>query len=334
MMKPLDLKRKLKEGGVSYMLITPFDKNGELMLDALRENIEFLKSKIKKYDNYTITPTGSNGELAHLSLEEAKKVIKLSVETIGGDATVIVGTGRASAHETIELSRYAQDVGADGVQVVLPYYFIPTEDGMYEHFKSIVNAVDIGVVVYNNPAFSGAWIKPHLMKKMINDFGKDGKICSVKENTPHLMLFDSMAKSLAETECGLYSGFGEKWYAYQYPWGADGVATAFGNFFPEYPMEIYKASKLNDNVTIAKWLNKMEPYYKFVNKCSAKSPDTGIYSKPGGSIYGEGNVRFGIIKAAMDVMGLNGGYTRLPMTTIGEKEKEELKEILKDLNLI
>jgi 4-hydroxy-tetrahydrodipicolinate synthase len=333
-MKPLELKSKMKKGGVSFMLVTPFDENGELMLDAIHHNIEFLMEKTKNFDEYTITPVGSNGELAHLSEDEAKKVIKASVEAINGRSTVIVGTGRASAHETITLSRYAQDVGADGVQVVLPYYFIPTEEGMYEHYKAIAKAVDVGVVIYNNPAFSASWIKPSLMKKMIDDFGQEGKITAVKENTPHLMLFNSMVKALNGTGCGIYSGFGEQWYAYQYPWGADGLATAFGNFFPEYPIAIYKASKEGDNKTIKEWNDKMQPYYDFVNRCSSLRGDTGIYAKPGGSIYGEGNVRFGVVKAAMNIMGLQGGHVRLPMTMINDKERDELKEILKYLNLI
>ncbi len=333
-MKPADLKKKLKSGGVSFMLATPFDENGELMLDAYRENIEFMMEKIKGFDACTVTPTGSNGELAHLSEDEAKKAIKTAVEAIGGRAAVIVGTGRASTRETIELSRYAQEVGADGVQVVLPYYFVTTEEGLYEHYKALAKAIDIGIVVYNNPAFAAAWIKPALMKKMITDFGGDGKIAAVKENTPHIMLFGAMVKALKGTGVSIHSGFGEQWYAYQFPWGADGLATPFGNFFPEYPIAMYKAGQQGDTKTMAEWLDRMQPYYDFVGRCSAARPDTGIFDKPGGVIYGEGNVRFGIIKAAMNLMGLKGGYTRLPMTMINEKEKAELKEILKSLNLV
>ena len=334
MTSAVELKEKLKAGGVSFMVVTPFNGNQEIDYDGFRENIRFLLDKIKGFDTCTITPAGSNGEFVHLSEEEQKEVIKVCVEEVAGRATVVAGTGRAGATSTIEISKYAQDVGADGVQVILPYYFVPMEEGMYNHYKELADAIDIGIVVYNNPAFSGSWIKPALMKKMIEDFGGNGKIAGVKENTPHLMLFNAMSKVLKEAGVALHSGFGEQWYAYQFPWGADVMATPFGNFFPEFPMEVYKASENNDFETIGNLLDKMAPYYAFVSKCSAARSDTGILTKPGGSIYGEGNLRFGIIKAAMNLVGLNGGRMRTPLTGITQKETDELKEILKYLKLI
>lgn len=334
MMKPIELQKKLKTGGVSFMVVTPFNENEEIDYAGLRENVRFLLEKIKGFDTCTITPAGSNGEFPHLSEEEQKQVIKTCVEEVGGKATVIAGTGRASTYSTINISKYAQEVGADGVQVILPYYFVPMEEGMYAHYKQLAESIDIGMVIYNNPAFSGSWIKPKLMSKMIQDFGGDGKIAGVKENTPHLMLFNAMAKTLKGTGVALHSGFGEEWYAYQFPWGADGMATPFGNFYPEFPMAMYNASKNYDFDTMRSLLAGMEPYYSFVGRCSAARTDTGILTKPGGSIYGEGNLRFGIIKAAMNLMGLSGGKMRTPLTGITEKETDELKEIMKALKII
>lgn len=141
--------------------------------------------------------------------------------------------------------------GADGVQVILPYYFVPTVDGMLEHYKLLADELDIGMVIYNNPAFSGSWIKPAQMKKLIELTGD--KIVAVKENTPHLMLFNGMAKALKGTGVKLLSGFGEQWYAYQFPWGADGLATPFGNFFPEYPIGFKKAADQYDFAAMREW---------------------------------------------------------------------------------
>lgn len=316
------------------MVVTPFKDNGDVDYDGFRENVLWLVDKLKDFEECTITPCGSNGEFAHLSHEEHKKVLKTCVDAVDGRMTVICGTGRSSTHETIELSKYAQDIGADGVQVILPYYFVPMEDGMYEHYRQLAEAIDIGIVVYNNPAFSKSWIKPPLMKKMIDDFGGNGKIAGVKENTPHLMLFNAMAKMLKKTDVALHSGFGEEWFAYQYPWGANGLATPFGNFFPEFPRDVFLASKNNDNQKIGQLLDMMQPYYSFVGRCSAARKDTGVMVKPGGAIYGEGNIRFGVVKAAMNLMGLHGGIMRLPLTGITEKETDELKEILKELHLL
>lgn len=331
-MEAAKLQRKLKEKGVNFMLITPFFENEEVDYDGFRNNIRFLLDKIKDFKSCMITPAGSNGEFVHLCLEEHKKIIKICVEEVNGKVPVIAGTGKASTYETIKLSQYAQEVGADGVQVILPYYFIPTEEGMYEHYKTLAESINIGIIIYNNPAFSKSWMKPRMVLKLIEEC--DGKIVGIKENTPHLMLFDSMVKALEKTGISVYSGFGEQWYAYQFPWGADGLATPFGNFFPEYPINVFKASQKFDFSGLKGQLKMMEPYYSFVARCSTARGDTGIMVKPGGNIYGEGNVRFGVIKEAMNLMGLCGGYMRKPLLGINDKERGELKEILKALKLL
>ena len=324
-----ELKIKLK--GLCFVNVTPFDEDGTLNLDAYRENLKFTLEKTKGID-CTITPCGSNGEFASMSEAEHQAVIKTCVEVVNGAHPVIAGAGRASTYETVKMCKYAQDVGADGVQIIHPYYFVPTLDGMYLHYKTIADAIDIGIVIYNNPAFSQSWINPKLMRRIIDNTGE--KICGIKENTPHLMLFDAMVKAIKGTGVALSSGFGEKWYAYQFPYGADGFVSPFGNFFPEFPIQLYNAAQQYDFNTIRSLLDMMEPYFAFVGRCSAARGDTGIAAKPGGSIYGEGNVRFGILKEAMNLMGLRGGFMRLPLTGLNSKERDELKEILRSLHLL
>lgn len=323
---------RTKLDGIAFMTLTPFHKNGEIDYEGYRRNVRFLTDKVKDQVKCTITPCGSNGEFSSLTDEEQKEIIRICVEEVNGAVPVIAGTGRASTKRTIDISKYAQEVGADGVQVILPYYFVPTEDGMFEHYKQLSEAIDIGITVYNNPAFSGSWIKPKLMKRMLDAYGDH--IVAVKENTPHLMLFNAMAKTLKDTDVKLLSGFGEEWFAYQFPWGADGFATPFGNFFPEYPIRFLKAAQNYDFEEMKNLLAMMQPYYNFVGRCSAKRPDTGMMVKPGGSIYGEGNVRFGVLKEAMNLMGMDGGHMRLPLTGLEDDERAELKLILKDLKLI
>lgn len=325
---------RAKVDGIAFMTVTPFHENGEVDYDGYRVNVRFLVNKIKANPcKCTITPCGSNGEFPHLTDDEQKEIIRICVEEVNGLVPVIAGTGRASTKRTIDISKYAQSVGADGVQVILPYYFVPTVDGMLEHYKLLADELDIGMVIYNNPAFSGSWIKPAQMKKLIELTGD--KIVAVKENTPHLMLFNGMAKALKGTGVKLLSGFGEQWYAYQFPWGADGLATPFGNFFPEYPMGFKKAADQYDFAAMREWLAKMDRYYAFVGKIGAARGDTGMLDKPGGNIYGEGNVRFGVIKEAMNLMGLHGGDMRAPLKLhMTDEERAELKDILKELNLL
>ncbi len=332
MLTPTELRTHLKKGGVNFMVTTPFTEDQEVDYEGLKVNIEFMLEKTKDFDTCVLTPTGSNGEFVHLNDEELKNVIRTSVETVAGRKVVVAGTGRADAYSTIKMTQYAESVGADGAQVILPYYFIPFEDGMFDHFKQLADAINIGIVVYNNPGFTSSWIKPPLMKRIITEIGE--KIAGIKENTPHLMLFNAMAKMVKETGVSLYSGFGEQWFAYQFPWGADGMASPFGNFYPEFPMGMYKAAVEYDFDTMRYWLDRMEPYYAFLGRCTAARRDTGTLMKPGGSIYGEGNIRFGAAKDAMNMMGLRGGRMRTPLESLTVKEKDELREILKYLGLL
>lgn len=332
MMDRKELREKV--GGIAFMTVTPFDENDNVDYEGYRRNVRFLVDKIKANPcKCTITPCGSNGEFVHLTDDEQKEIIRICVEEVNGAVPVIAGTGRASTKRTIDISKYAQEVGADGVQVILPYYFVPTVDGMVDHYKALADAIDIGIVIYNNPAFSGSWIKPPVMKRIIEE--TSDHVVAVKENTPHLMLFNSMAKTLKGTGVKILSGFGEQWYAYQFPWGADGLATPFGNFFPEYPIKFKAAADKYDFAEMQKLLDKMNAYYAFVGKCTAKRGDTGMLDRPGGSIYGEGNVRFGVVKEAMNMMGLSGGKMRSPLhIDMTDEERAELKTILHDLELV
>lgn len=329
MTKPEELRKNMP--GLCFVTLTPFDEDGKLRLDWYRENVRFLLDKIKGVD-CTITPCGSNGEFAAMSEEEHKAVLQVCLEEVNGAHPVVAGAGRASTYNTIEIAKFAQENGADAVQIIHPYYFVPTKDGMKRHYVELSKALDIGIVVYNNPAFSGSWINPALMKEIVNEC--DGKIIAIKENTPHLMLFDAMVKAMKPLGVGVHSGFGEQWYAYEFPYGAAGMVSPFGNFFPEYPIALYAAAQKYDFDGIRAQLAKMQPYYSFVGRCAAKRGDTGVIGKPGGSIYGEGNLRFGVLKEAMNLMGLHGGFMRLPLVGLEDDERAELKEILKNLGLV
>ena len=328
MLKLEELKRKCK--GVDIVLVSPFKENEEVDYDGFKENIAFLKDKMRGND-VLITPTGSCGEFCFLSEEEHKKLIKLAVEEVDGEFPVIAGAGYAGTKKTIDMCKYAEEVGADGLQLILPYYFVPTEEGMYEHYKTIAEAVSIGIIPYNNPAFSKSWIKPALMKKL----SEIDNIVGVKENNPHIMLFEGMVRELKSTDMAIFCGLGEGYYAYHCLNEIAGIVSSFANFGPELSYEMYEAASKKDFAKVLEVKEKMRPWFAFLGKmAAAHAPDTGALPKPGGVIYGEGNIRFGIIKEAMNLMGLKGGKVRLPLTRITIEEKAELKEALKKMGLM
>jgi 4-hydroxy-tetrahydrodipicolinate synthase len=120
-------------------------------LEALRENVRF------QIENgvHGLVPLGTTGESPTIREEERKLIIKTVVDEVNDNIPVIVGTGTYSTEEAVRLSKEAQDLGADNLLVVAPYYNKPTQEGLYLHFKAISEAVDLPIIVYNIPGRTG-----------------------------------------------------------------------------------------------------------------------------------------------------------------------------------
>lgn len=130
-------------------LITPF-RNGSLDEDALCRFVDWQISE----GTHGLVPTGTTGESPTLDFDEHKRVIELTIQTAKGRVPVVAGTGSNSTAEAIELSAHAAKAGADAVLIVTPYYNKPTQEGLYQHYKAINDAVDIPIVIYNIPGRS------------------------------------------------------------------------------------------------------------------------------------------------------------------------------------
>ncbi len=155
--------------------VTPF-KNGRVDEQALAAMIEW------QIDSGThgIVPCGTTGESATLSHEEHTQVVKLAVEVVNKRVPVIAGTGSNSTAEAIQLTREAQEVGADGALMISPYYNRPTQEGIYQHYKAVAQAVPgFPIVFYNIPGRTGSNIEPVTMARM----AELDNIVGVKEAT-------------------------------------------------------------------------------------------------------------------------------------------------------
>ena len=130
-------------------LITPF-KDGALDEPAFRKLVEWQIDQ----GTHGLVPCGTTGESPTLNHDEHRRVIELCIEAAGGRVPVIAGTGSNSTAEAVALTRDAKDAGADGALVVTPYYYKPTQEGLYLHFKAVNDAADIPIVIYNIPGRS------------------------------------------------------------------------------------------------------------------------------------------------------------------------------------
>ena len=155
--------------------VTPF-KNGRVDEQALAAMIEW---QIES-GTHGVVPCGTTGESATLSHEEHTQVVKLAVEVVNKRVPVIAGTGSNSTAEAIQLTREAQEVGADGALMISPYYNRPTQEGIYQHYKAVAQAVPgFPIVFYNIPGRTGSNIEPATMARM----AELDNIVGVKEAT-------------------------------------------------------------------------------------------------------------------------------------------------------
>lgn len=319
------LKEKIR--GVDIVLITPFEEDGALDLEGLRENVNFLVEEIEGKD-FILTPVGSTGEFYALSEEEHKAVIRAVVKEVAGRVPVFAGTAQAATPQTVAMCRYAEEVGADGLQLVLPYYHIPTNEGMYEHFKAVADAVDIGIKIYNNPAVSSSWIDSDLMARL----SEIENIIGLKENTPHITYYRQMIRTLDPAKIATLCGLGEVMYSFEVVYGCLGFVTWIGNFAPQLSYRVYEAGESRDMDRLLQAIDGVAPLDDFVGKMTAAhAPNTSALPAPdlmGGTLY------VSVAKAAMDLMGLHGGPPRLPLVSLTGAEKDELGEILDDLDLL
>ncbi|MCW2267689.1 MULTISPECIES: 4-hydroxy-tetrahydrodipicolinate synthase [Pseudomonas] len=133
--------------GSMVALVTPMDAQGRLDWDSLSKLVDFHL----KNGTHAIVAVGTTGESATLDVDEHIEVIKAVVKQVGGRIPVIAGTGANSTSEAVHLTQNAKDAGADACLLVVPYYNKPTQEGLYQHFKHIAEAVDIPQILYNVP---------------------------------------------------------------------------------------------------------------------------------------------------------------------------------------
>lgn len=158
--------------GAIVAIVTPF-KKGKVDEASLRKLVEFQL----KNGTDGIVPCGTTGESSTLSHEEHDQVIEIVIDAVNKRVPVIAGTGSNSTAEAIRLTRHAHEAGADGALMVAPYYNRPTQEGLYQHYKAVAEAVPIPIIVYNIPGRTGVNINPDTLARL----AKIKNIVGVKE---------------------------------------------------------------------------------------------------------------------------------------------------------
>lgn len=207
--------------GIYTALVTPF--SGELLdEEAFTKMVEWQISE--GVDG--IVPCGTTGEASTLSYEEHERVIELAVNVAKGRIPVIAGTGSNSTKETIELTQVAKDLGVDGALLVAPYYNRPSQDGLYRHFKTVAESVDLPMVLYNIPTRTGVNMLPDLVARL----AAVPNIIGIKEASGSLQQVADIFR-LTKGEFSIISG-DDNLFLPMMSVGATGVISVVSNVLP------------------------------------------------------------------------------------------------------
>ena len=223
--------------GIGVAMTTPFNDN-EVDYDAFRNHIEFLIEN----DAQALIVNGTTGESPTLSAEEIETLIKVGIDTVAGRVPVIAGTGTNSTMRSIELSRYAEEAGADGVMLITPYYNKANQRGLIAHFTAIADAIDIPVILYNVPGRTGMTIEP----ETVVELSAHPNIVALKDAVGDLNYTIKLMNMIDQEKFVLYSGNDDN-FADFIQVGGKGLISVVGNVIPGELQSVYDRLKAGDH---------------------------------------------------------------------------------------
>jgi len=224
------MKKEVKKfSGIIPPAITVFDAKGEIDREKTKKFIQYLIAE----GVHGIFIAGSTGEASLMSMEQRRQIIDIGVEATAGKVPLLAGTGHNSTRITVELSKYAQEAGADAVVVLLPHYPRPPDEGLYLHYKAVAEAVDIPVLVYSWPGQYGYSMSPEMVARL----AKDGYIQGIKDTHEDI---DHTAEIIRLTrgQITVLEGYESKVLP-ALCLGADGGICTIGNLIPADMVAIY-----------------------------------------------------------------------------------------------
>jgi 4-hydroxy-tetrahydrodipicolinate synthase len=286
--------------GLSVAMITPI-RNGQVDIEALQQQVEFQISA----GTICLCPVGTTGESPTLSHPEHERVIAAVIEAAAGRIKVMPGTGSNSTEEALRLTRWAAKSGADAVLIVAPYYNKPTQEGFYQHFKILAQAVDVPICVYNIPGRTGKNIEPDTIARM----AELPNITMVKEATGSI---DQASQIINATDLTVLSG-DDSLTLPLLSIGGRGVISVVGNIIPKDMIAMIQAFESNNMAEARRWHHKLFPLCRDM---------LGLSTNPIP------------IKAAMHMLGRDTGELRMPLTPLSSAEETKLHATLSRYGLV
>jgi 4-hydroxy-tetrahydrodipicolinate synthase len=282
-------------------LVTPF-KNDSVDQQAFRDLVEW---QIAEGTN-GLVPVGTTGESPTLSHDEHKHVVEWCIDQAKGRVPVIAGAGSNSTREAIELAKHAEGAGADAVLVVTPYYNKPTQEGLFQHFKAINDAIGIPIIIYNIPGRSVIDMSVDTMKRLYDL----KNIAGVKDATANMVRISQQRAALGE---GFNQLSGEDATALGFmAHGGHGCISVTSNVAPRLCAEFQSACLRGDYAAALRLQDKLMPLHQHLF----------IETNPAPAKY------------ALSVLGKIADTVRLPMVPLGETSKAVVRDAMVHAGLV
>jgi len=289
--------------GVYVPNVTPFDATGEIQYEALGELIEYwIGAGVSG-----IVANASTGESPYLNKEEISEVLGFVIDQVDGRAQVIAGTGAMATRETVELTRDAKNAGAEIALITTPYFFRPSEEELYRHYAAVLSAVDLPVILYNVPKFTGYSIAPKTIARIAEDCSG---LAGVKDSSGSPGNMAEIIR-LCGDRIACLSGAADMFLP-TLSLGGRGAVLAIANVVPGTCVELHQAFGRGDVVTAGK---RQRTASHVNNVLVASFPQVAA------------------IKAALNRMGYKAGMPRHPLLPLSGAQEKAATEALENTKL-
>lgn len=288
--------------GIIPAMVTPFDKEGKISEDGLRELVDYLIEG----GVHGLFPVGSQGEFYALEKQEKRKVLEIVLDQTKGKVPVYAGTGAITTKEAITLTKMAEDIGVDAVSIITPFFISPTQNELYEHYLAIAKSINLPILLYDNPGRTGV----NLSADLVVHLSKVDNIVGIKDSSGDMTLTAEYIRRTSN-DFSVLAGRDTLIYG-TLLYGGKGAIAATANVAPKLVVEIYQAYVRGD--------------IEQAKKAQAELAPLRLAFKLGSFPV--------VIKDALELMGIKAGTTRAPIKTLNKDKQEILRNTLQQMGLL
>lgn len=289
--------------GIIVPVVTVFNEDESIHEDGFKSIVNYFI----EHGAAGIFVAGGQGEGVSLSIDEKMRLLDLALETVNGRVPVLMGTGAVSTRASIDLTRQAKEHGTDGATLITPYYLSPTQDELYHHYCDVMDAVDIPILIYNNPWRTHLNIQPATVARLCE---YSDNMTGIKDSSGDLGMTIGY-KRLCPQRFRVFIGRDQLIYSALCS-GIDGAVAATANAAIDVVVGIYNAFMQGDLQRSWDFQDRLNPLREF---------------------FSQGTFPV-VVKEAMMLQNLPSGPCRRPVGPLSDEKREQLRKILREMDLI